>query len=371
MRILFWVPQFAPDIGGIEVWSSHLLPALQVRGHEFLVVSSRTRRKAAEPGLQGGIPVRKFDFERALQQQDIAAIKAILLEIGQIKQTFRPDLIHMNTSQGGAYFHLLTHNRRPAPVLFSLHYLNEGDRLDANSLMGRSLMSADWVSAVSQFMLASGLSLVPDIASRSSVVVNGLPWPGAKPTPLPADEPRLLVMGRVVVQKGFDLALEAFAIVRRQCPAARLVVAGSGEALPSLRLLASDLGVQDSVDFVGWVDPPAIPELINTATLVVAPSRWEEPFGLVALEAAQMGRPVVATNVGGLGEVVVHGETGLLAPREDPAALAEAILSLLANPQWAQSMGQAGRERASSTFSFERMVDAYDILYRQLAPGRA
>ncbi len=371
MRVLFWVPQFAPDIGGIEIWSSHLLPALQARGHEFLVVASRTRRKVTEISSLGGIPVHKLDFEGALQRQDMAAIKAILMEIGQIKRTFRPDLIHMNTSQGGAYFHLLTRNRLPAPVLFSLHYFNEDDRIDANSLMGRCLLSADWVAAVSRFMLSSSLRLIPDIGSCSSVIVNGLPWPAAQPTPLPVVEPRLLVIGRAVVQKGFDLALEAFAIVRRQCPQARLVVAGSGEAMPALRQLAAALGVQDSVDFLGWVDSTAIPDLINTATLVLAPSRWEEPFGLVALEAAQLGRPVIATDVGGLGEVVAHGETGLLAPRENPKALAEAILLLLADPQRAQAMGQAGRARAASMFSFERMVDSYDALYRQLAPGTA
>jgi glycogen(starch) synthase len=97
------------------------------------------------------------------------------------------------------------------------------------------------------------------------------------------------------------------------------------------------------------------------------PSRWEEPFGLVAVEAALMARPVVASRVGGLAEVVADGETGLLVDKEDPAALARAVTHLLKNPATAERMGQAARRRARELFGFERQVDAYDGLYQRLA----
>ncbi len=369
MRVLFWVPRFLPSIGGIEVWSSRLMPALQQRGHEFLVLASRTSRQTPEVSSFGSIEVRKLEFEPALVRRDMSEIKKMLLEVGQIKRDFAPDLVHMNTSMGGAYFNLLTRNHHPVPELFTLHFLNQADRLESNSLMVRTLISAKWVAAVSRFMLDEGVRLAPDVSRRSSVVVNGLPWPGMMPGALPVDHPRLLVMGRAVAEKGFDIALAAFDTVRRRRPDARLTVAGSGHAMPELRQQAVDRGVADGVDFLGWIEPSAIPELINRASLVLVPSRWEEPFGLVALEAAQMGRPVVATDVGGLGEVVAHGETGLLVPREDPAAMAEAIVTLLADPERMQAMGQAGRERAATMFAFERMVDAYDALYAQVTAG--
>jgi glycogen(starch) synthase len=96
------------------------------------------------------------------------------------------------------------------------------------------------------------------------------------------------------------------------------------------------------------------------------PSRWEEAFGLVALEAALMARPVVATRVGGLPEVVLDGETGLLVQKDDSGALARAVGFLLDHPEQAMSMGNAGRLRAKEVFSLARYVDAYDTLYRRL-----
>jgi glycogen(starch) synthase len=123
------------------------------------------------------------------------------------------------------------------------------------------------------------------------------------------------------------------------------------------------------VEFTGWVSPDKVPELINTSTIVVMPSRWKEPFGLVALQAAQMARPIVATRIGGLPEVVLHQETGLLVDKENSRQLAEAITFLLEHPEVAEQMGRAARMRAKSVFDLERCVDAYDTLYKKLKKG--
>jgi glycogen(starch) synthase len=111
--------------------------------------------------------------------------------------------------------------------------------------------------------------------------------------------------------------------------------------------------------------------VINTATLMIVPSRYREPFALVAVEAAQMARPVVATRTGGLEETVAHGESGLLVEHESPGALADAIAFLFDHPVAAARLGSAGRRRAAELFGLERCVDAYERLYRRLAsPGR-
>jgi glycosyltransferase involved in cell wall biosynthesis len=126
----------------------------------------------------------------------------------------------------------------------------------------------------------------------------------------------------------------------------------------------------DAVAFPGWVtdsaDPGPILELINTATIVVMPSRWKEPFGLVALQGSQMARPVVATRTGGLQEIIDDGETGILFERDDHEACTKAILSLLDDPARAVAMGQAGRVRAEERFGWTRYVDAYDQLCQRL-----
>ena len=100
--------------------------------------------------------------------------------------------------------------------------------------------------------------------------------------------------------------------------------------------------------------------------MVLMPSR-EESFGLVALESGLMGRPVIASRVGGLPEVVQHGETGLTVPRDDPEAMAAAAVRLLREPDRARRFGEAARERGLSTFSLDRYVDQYEALYRRLA----
>src|SRR4029077_4031681 len=163
------------------------------------------------------------------------------------------------------------------------------------------------------------------------------------------DPPRLLCLGRLVAEKGFDSAMTAFALVRNRLPSARLVIAGDGPERSKLQQQTIELGLADSVEFVGSVPPETAAHLIDEATLVVMPSRLEG-FGLVALEAALMARPVVAARVGGLPEVVLHEQTGLLVEHEDHEDLAEAITLLLDHPRTATMFGEAAQRRAKEVF---------------------
>jgi glycogen(starch) synthase len=219
-------------------------------------------------------------------------------------------------------------------------------------------------------VLAEARELVPEITTRSSLIYLGLDPPALSPEPLPIDAPRLLCLGRLVPEKGFDLALAAFASITHRFPHARLVIASDGPARPALEQQAGQLGLTDLVDFLGFVEFSRMAALMNSATMVVMPSRSLEGFGLVALEAALMARPVVATRVGGLPEVVAHQQTGLLVEKEDSRALAEAITYLLDHPEIATKMGEAARSRAQAIFSWKRHVDAFDALYRQLTRRR-
>jgi glycogen(starch) synthase len=124
--------------------------------------------------------------------------------------------------------------------------------------------------------------------------------------------------------------------------------------------------IYHAVQFIGWVAPDKVTALINTSTIVLMPSR-QDSLPLVALEAALLARPIVATRVGGLPEVVLHRETGLLVEKEDIIGLADAVNWLLAHPAAAISMGQAARGRVETEFGWERHVAAYDGLYRNLA----
>jgi glycogen synthase len=119
-----------------------------------------------------------------------------------------------------------------------------------------------------------------------------------------------LCLGRVVEDKGMDIAIEALAMLHAEGLKANLVILGDGPQKKRLEQLVQERALQDHVRFLGWLLPGDIPAAINAATVVLAPSRWKEPFGLVALQGAQMGRPVIASRTGGLAEIVVHEETG-------------------------------------------------------------
>jgi glycosyltransferase involved in cell wall biosynthesis len=135
---------------------------------------------------------------------------------------------------------------------------------------------------------------------------------------------------------------------------------GAGEDEESLRRLAGDLHVEERVCFHGPTDDPR--RVIRNASMLVLPSR-AEGMPNVVLEAMAEGRPVVATGIGGTNEVVVHGETGLLVPPDDPRALAEAMRKLTDNAGLQVAMGQAGWVRAKEVFSHERVVDRTLDLY--------
>ena len=148
---------------------------------------------------------------------------------------------------------------------------------------------------------------------------------------------------------------------------ARLVLVGDGPDQTECRRLARELGLGERVTFLGTRD--ALPELLAPADVYLLASR-EESFGLSALEAMASGTPVVATDVGGVAEVVVDGETGCLAPAEDLEAFAQALAGLLNDRDRAQEMGRAARARAVQHFERRRVVRSYEALYARLI-GRA
>jgi glycosyltransferase involved in cell wall biosynthesis len=158
-------------------------------------------------------------------------------------------------------------------------------------------------------------------------------------------------------------------MIAHRFPRARLIVAGDGPARSDLEQQARDLHISRAVEFVGWIAPDQVPSLINDSTMLLMPSR-DDSLPLVALEAAWMARPVVAARVGGLPEVVVDQQTGLLFESEDIGGLANAVSFLLENPEAAKKMGQAARDRVQTVFSWEKHVNAYDALYQKLINKR-
>jgi glycosyltransferase involved in cell wall biosynthesis len=185
--------------------------------------------------------------------------------------------------------------------------------------------------------------------------------PGPEPAPYPGDPPRFLCVGRLIPIKGHIVLLRAFRQALNRRPDLRLDIAGRGVLEHGLKDLARELDLLHAVRFLGHVTP--IQQAVEDSYAVVVPSLGEG-FGMVALEAMERARPVIAASIGGLEDLVREGKTGLLVPPGESAPLAEAMLDLAHDPARAAAMGAAGRTRALERFPEDRCTERTEEVYR-------
>jgi len=368
MRILYWPRVFWPQIGGVEVISASFLPAMRQRGYQFAVVAAHSSLEMPDESEWAGVPVYRFRFASALAEHDLSQVVDTTRRLAGVLRDFQPDLVHVNYWEPSLFFHRRIARTSPAPLLVSFRGPPPERDDPRDTVFGHAMRAATWVTAVSESALLRVRALAPDVTPRSSLLHNGLELPALAPEPLPWSPPRIVCVGRLVPEKGFDLALRALARLAPRFPALRLTLVGDGPERPRLEALTRALGLDGAVTLLGWLPPARVPAVMNEATLVVVPSRWEGLPG-VAIQAAQMARPVVATRVGGIPEIVLDGHTGVLVDQDDTAALAAAIAVLLERPRRAAEMGQAARRHARAAFDWQRYLDAHDALYRRLAPA--
>jgi glycosyltransferase involved in cell wall biosynthesis len=176
--------------------------------------------------------------------------------------------------------------------------------------------------------------------------------------PVAKTGPVVLFFGTWTAYKGINVLLDSFSEVRRSVPNARVVLAGRVAEVDRLLWRRAEQleGVRTRP---GYVPIEEIPELFDEARVVVAPYLRASQSGVVHL-AYTFGRPVVATTVGDIPAVVRHGETGLLVPRGDSSALAEALISLLTDPEYAERLGTAGSRWLTEQASWERVAQQVD-----------
>jgi rhamnosyl/mannosyltransferase len=175
------------------------------------------------------------------------------------------------------------------------------------------------------------------------------------------DLPLLLFVGRLRYYKGLHVLQEAMPSIP-----ARLLIGGSGPEQAQLAAQAAELGIADRVHFLGDISDEHLPALYQAADIFVLPAHLRaEALGLTQIEALASGIPCVSTELGtGTSFVNLHGETGLVVPPGDAAALARAVNTLLADPELRRRMGAAGRRRVAELFSRQRMVAGNEAVYR-------
>lgn len=193
-------------------------------------------------------------------------------------------------------------------------------------------------------------------------IVPPVPAGLARPPASMGEEPVVLFVGQVIRGKGVDLLLRALSTVTRPF---RALIVGTGNQHAECVALARELGLGDAVTFLGWVPHEQLGPLFGRARLVVVPSRWPEPFGMVGLEAMWSARPVVGFAVGGILDWLEDGRTGHAVPEQDWQAMGQAIDQLLGDRALAVEMGRRGHRAASERFSFFRQLDHTERLLAQ------
>ena len=207
---------------------------------------------------------------------------------------------------------------------------------------------------------------------KMTVIYNGVDGEVFLPAKSPrnergaADNASPLVVGCVAFlskRKGVSYLIDAFRQVVDRCPRARLQIVGDGEERAALQAQIAALGLERHVELLGIRQD--VPALMNAFDIVVLPSLWE-PFGLAIAEAMACAKPVVATRVGGIPEIVEHEHTGLLVPAATVAPLADALLALANNEALRVQLGEAGRQRFLDRFDSRTMAAKYEALYESL-----
>ena len=357
--------QKVAGISGSEAHLLSLLPRLRERGWDVRMLMLHEH----EPGA--------WDFANALESRgvplDAIPLRADVDPIAFVQLTgylarHRPQILHTHLVHADAYGQMAGMVAR-VPVRFSTkHGFNEFREGRAFALGDRTVASLAHVHIAISRGLARYLAQTEGFQEESFEIVHYGITPNGEPKPYEDGVPRLLCVGRLIPIKGHIVLLRAFAAAKQEIPALELDIAGRGPLEPALRALARELGVADSVRFLGYVAP--IQDAIERSAIVVVPSMGEG-FGMVALEAMERARPVIAAEIGGLGELVRDGETGLLVEAGEAEPLRAAIVELAGSLERAAEMGRAGRQRALLEFLEQRCVDRTEILYRSaVANGR-
>ncbi len=327
-------------IGGAEAFFERATIALHHAGDVVLPIIRRDADRAARLRNAGLQPVElafggAFDFltgprmSRALQ----AFKPDIVMAWMQRAARFTPKGPWVLVGRFGGYY--------------DVKYFRHCDHLVANTHdLVRAITAEHWPPARVHYLP----NFVEDFA-------------GSAPANLPAasSTPRLLAMGRLHPNKGFDVLLRAVALL----PRGHLYLAGAGPEEAALRALAAELGIMDRVSFLGWRRD--IGALLAAADMFICSSR-HEPLGNIVLEAWSAAKPVIAAAAQGPSELISHGKDGVLVPREDAPALAATIASLAESPERAAALAAAGRAHFTATFAEAPVIARWQRLLAELKP---
>lgn len=364
-------------VSGAEIVALDLMRGLQTRGHEVGCVLSGWNDGELVRRLQAlGVPYKPIKVGVLSKRLEWKYLKWTLdalvhlpkgwYDFWSFRRAFDPDVVvHHGIRQASMLRPLI----RSSETVHYVHGVPDDSIhqrwiIDGAEHSGRAFIGVS--SYVRDRLVKQG---VP--REKAVTIHNGVEAvPEDKLPPSSAGtRPTIGIVGQVGEWKGHEDLIDALRILREQGHEMRCLVIGEGDEAyeRTLRQRAARCGVEDRIEWRGFVDETN--DIYRDIDICVVPSRFQEPFGLVAAEAGVRRIPVVATRRGGLPEIVVDGETGYLVESENPSELADRLGRLLDAPEKRRSMGRQAREHVLQHFTRQRMVDECEQIFRQVANG--
>lgn len=394
MKIVFLSSIFSPT-GGVGSYVLRLTKALAAKGTAVTVIHNDAN--AVDPGITGVRQCRVTDFDVFESAESPAKIK----EVMDVLKREEPDLVHV---QANTHFELEAEIRKSFPAVKSLHvydFCPSGNKF--HQALGKTChystgpmciprmiykrCTTSWrPSTISMFYRRTKKSNQNDAGYSKILVASRYVRQEARASGYPAhqvevipyfaevmpegsadleEEKTVMFTGRLLPEKGLGHLLRAMALLPQGLNW-KLAVDGKGPVLNEMKRLAEKLRITPKVDFSGWLGAEEHHRLYQRASVVVMPSLWPEPFGLVGIEAMGYGKPVVAFDAGGISEWLEDQVTGFLVRRGDERKLAEKIQYLLEHPSEAKEMGRQGRLSVEKKFSLQNHLELLEAVYRRV-----
>ena len=371
MRIVHYNLTTPTKVGGLESFVWELSQEQARRGHAVTIIGGAGRIERAVAGvrvlrfpfvdrmkLRSLRPLRRhFELTKLLERLSMlpAALPALL--------SARPDIVHLHKP----YDFVVAPLARLAGAKVVYHGHGE-DFYPFDRLLTGGIDGALSCSTYNAETVAWRYGWQPEVVYNGFDPQHFTPRPvdqSLRATLLAPDEHAILIAGRLQPWKCVQYALESLPLIDPRFRP-RLLIGAEGGYRPRLEQLARELDIENKVTFLGTIPHSDLPRYFVLADVVLGASFASETFGMILCEALGCARPVIASDWPGYREVVLHEQTGLVVPRQNPAALARAIERTLADPAAAQRWATAGRERVLRLFTWPAVADRVEAVYRRV-----
>jgi glycosyltransferase involved in cell wall biosynthesis len=353
LRIGLLVDLAARKLGSLEMWLLGLAAESRRRGHSLQILG----REPLHPEVARRLSSLGVPWTR-LEQLLSHPVRSV------VHLARRFDVLHLNLFAPRHPVALMAYAAWPARVLFVDHFSTPVDGADtrprpAHALLDRAtLVRVSGLAGVSSYVRDRSVRRFRFPRAKARTIYNGVDLDRFRPDAelsSRAPDVRIITVAYLIRDKGVEFLIRAFA--RLGAHNARLLIVGDGPEEPRLRQLSASLGIASRTEFLGLRDD--VPDLLRAAHVFVHPCLWQEACGLAVLEAMASGCAVVASRTGALPEIITDGQTGLLVPPGDEAALGSALDQVVSDPRLRARLGEAAREAAVQRFGLQQCVAAH------------